>query len=243
MRAPVYGMGLHRNVPNVPNMPKDIEMIEKISGQVQNRPAHNQKPAQQVDLRTDTTAWEALVWAYRAECVRAVGGDSGPGRWISPSYSVFLAGETSGGGRGAINGHLDCHIDALVIDGLVKATLGGEALHQVMKAAGDGMLPKWQLEFEPLRCGPVLRQRKGIWRPHVVYKAHSRMPDYCPLEWTGVPREQRVKAQQQQMEVWFAFVTLLRDLMRKSDAGVIRLEKWRITGLGVDVEPWANNEA
>ena len=70
--------------------------------------------------KREITAWEALVWAYANENVRAAGGVD-PGR---RNYTTALAmqrwGET--GVKASLDGWWSCHADAVMIDARVPNT-------------------------------------------------------------------------------------------------------------------------
>ncbi len=187
------------------------------------------------DLRRDITAWKALVWAYRSECVRAVGEEE-LAEVGAITRSSILMHSSSGRHRGTINGRLDCHIDAIAIHSHLLMLLDAETALQVMKAAEAGEPPAWHLTLPRKRLVPGLNRKTPYGVIHHLIDGRTRRASYCPLREVGLDEEERVRLQQAQMTVWLDFVHLLRRMCNV----LTSLEKWRMVGLGVEPEPWVS---
>lgn len=177
------------------------------------------------DLRSETTAWKALVWAYADQNVRAATHcGSEPAYYCSNGLAVMRMGET-GIGRGAINGMLEAHPDSWAIDNLV--------------ANWFEEWPEWRngvAVYAESRRPPPQAQRLPRFRilgPHLTAKGNpvhiyrdwgaKDHPFLCPLD---IEEGYTVKMIQRHIEFLALFEAML-DVMTG-----LKLEKWKIIGRG-----------
>ena len=187
------------------------------------------------DFRQPTTAWAALVWAYRMENVRAALMYSADQAALDGGASCLadLVDRVSSDRRGLINGRIDAHEDAVHIEGLVAAHVPATSYLQVVRAAEAGVPPVWDVPECPRRCVP--RLKKTAWGdvPEMVYPIKGRnVPYLCLIDYIGLPHEEWVRQKEAAVDAWLDMIRVL-DLITTAP-----LVKWRITGLGVARYPW-----
>lgn len=179
------------------------------------------------DLRQPITAWHALVWAYADEHVRAAGEEysyHSQAKETSSTGRLMNMGVVQG--RGAINGRLDCHEDALEIDVKLRAWLDeiNKGFYpDVAKLVERRRRVPMACELPPLRLVPKLKLNGT---PEMVYNGYGRhdMPLWCWVVKEGYDAAEIAKAQ----ELYDLFVAFL-DIMPG-----LKLSKWRIEGRGID---------
>lgn len=179
---------------------------------------------QKADLRRPITAWKALVWAYRDECVRAATNTSEAGRYAETGFAASRYSTGEAGGGGLINGLLEAHVDAHAIDQLVANWFDEWPLWRqgVAVYAEKAELPPHPDTLPRFRIvGPELNAKGNI---RVIYKSYGRKDEgyLCPLVSEGFDEREI----QRHREFHALFIGLL-DIM-----GGLKLKKWRITGPG-----------
>jgi hypothetical protein len=187
------------------------------------------------DLRQPTTAWSALVWAYRVENVRAALMYSADQAALDGGASCLagLVDRVSSDRRGLINGRIDAHEDAVRIEGLVAAHVPAASYLQVVRAAEAGVLPVWDVPERPLRCVPKMKQTPWGEVPELVYPVTGRnVPYLCLIDFTGLSNAEWMRKKEAAVDAWLDMIRVL-DLITAAP-----LVKWRITGLGVARYPW-----
>lgn len=204
------------------------------------------KGAGGVDTRRETTAWAMLVWAYRAECVRAAatGGSSYgfemAGRWSATAAACAMAEGMLMGGRSGYELH--CHADALAVHGWVEALQRAD-YWMVVQAAEAGEPPAWQVDFPPLKVEPVMRQTSAGLRPRIIYGRGGRDPLLCPVAYVGVSSDEIEAARARARERYVDFVTLCAEIKNAALSGAIPLASWRPTRIGLPWAPWNDAKA
>lgn len=174
------------------------------------------------DLRQPTTAWKALVWAYADQHVRMA--TNNEGRLAENGYSQNAYTDI-GHGSGAINGWLDAHEDALLIDVKTREwfSVGRNFYGSFAMALERRRRPAEARELPPLRAVPVRRGDGSIKEEYIRMGRHD-LPAYCLVEWEGFDAMEMDRAQM----LFDLFVALL-DIMPGW-----KLSKWRIEGTGLD---------
>lgn len=172
------------------------------------------------DLRREITAWKALVWAYRDECVAAATNTEAD-RYDYVGFAQARTDRERSGGL--IHGRLDAHADAVMIDAKARAWFGGNGmwLVTVIRAAERAEPPARVLQLVEARPAPMynrdgslavqLRKSNGKWQPV-----------YCLVDWVGEPAEvlaARRRDWQTFLDVFDAFLAAM--------AG-FPLTKWRV---------------
>lgn len=177
------------------------------------------------DLRRETTAWGALVWAYAEEHVRAATHcGTEPAFYCSNGYSLMRLAETGIGG-GAINGLLEAHPDAWAIDNLVANWFdewpewrNGVAVYAERRAAPPSIdrLPRLRV------VGPA-RTAKG--NPVHLYRDFGAKdhPYLCPLEIQEGFTDREIERHRQFLMLFEAMLDVMKGL---------RLAKWKIIARG-----------
>lgn len=187
-------------------------------------PVRNMPPVK-ADLRRETTAWRALVWAYADEHVRAA--TNFPRKdeqsYASNGLALMRLGETGIGG-GAIHGLLEAHQDAFAIDALVAAWFEEwpEWRNGVAVYAERRRLPPRPEDLPRFAIVGPERNAKG--NPREIWNANGRKdyPFLCPLEVAGWhPAEIEKHAQ---------FIVLFDELLVVMKG--LKLDKWVITSTG-----------
>ncbi|MBG1232985.1 hypothetical protein [Aestuariivirga litoralis] len=144
-------------------------------------PASLASPAsQKADLRREITPWGLLVWAYRDECVRAKSG-SQEGSFGHTDFVMARYGEGQAP-RGTINGFLEPHEDALLIDKIMADWFSGidQGYVHTARHAEKGVMPVHPDKLERARLVPVL---KPNGKPRMMYFSGAAI--CCELEATG----------------------------------------------------------
>lgn len=187
--------------------------------------------------KPEKTPWEALVWAYAEENVRAANGHH-----TVPMIASALRrlGEGPGAAfeaRGALAGYLDCHADAAAIESVVKGvTAGGREfawwelemvgdparlvsdvkrarvaaadIHAEIAAAAEArVMPPPEIAIEPPRAAPLYD--RGSPHPYVAIHPRARRPWYCPVEWAGTMPNQAARQRARHEAVYAAFLDVL----------------------------------
>lgn len=173
------------------------------------------------DFRRETTAWDALVWAYYDQSVRAATHcGSEPAHYCSNGLSMMRVGET-GIGRGTINGLLEAHPDAWAIDNLVGNWFDEwpEWRNGVAIYAESRRPPPAPEQLPRLRIVGPLMTTKG--NPVHLYRDWGAKdhPFLCPLE----IEEGCTEAQVQRHIQFLALFEAMLDVMKG-----LKLDKWKI---------------
>lgn len=179
------------------------------------------------DLRQPITAWKALVWAYADEHVRAAGEEynyHAQPKETSSTGRLMNMGVVQG--RGAINGRLDCHEDALEIDATMRKWfegIDGAFYPALAKAVERRTRVARACELKPLHPVPVRRANGSIKEEYTRMGRHDA-PSYCLVEWEGHTSEEMLQAQQL-YDLFIAFLDIMPGL---------NLSKWLISERGID---------
>lgn len=179
------------------------------------------------DLRQPITAWKALVWAYADEHVRAAGEEynyHSVAKETSSTGRLMNMGVVQG--RGAINGRLDCHLDALIIDIKLREWLDDVDpgyYPGLAKAVERRRRVPMACELTPLHAVPVRRVNGMIKEEYKRMGRHDRA-SYCLVEWEGYSAEE-LSAAQQLYDLFIAFLDVMPSF---------ELEKWHIKDRGID---------
>jgi hypothetical protein len=176
--------------------------------------------------KREITAWDALVWAYANENVRAAGGIEPARRDYSTALAMQRWGET--GVKASLDGWWSCHIDAVVIDARVKRLTDGRQYTLIARAAEARVpiSPIPQLE-ETLPHPELVNTGRGKG-PKVINHPTGRRPWYCPLVWEGPTPEERARAERLQASLHGVFLAVLDALI-----GIDGLERWSIKSRGL----------
>ncbi|MGF7161272.1 hypothetical protein FHS85_002907 [Rhodoligotrophos appendicifer] len=185
------------------------------------------------DLRRETDAWSLLVWAYKAECVRAgVGGDDGAMLGYSTS-SVWSAAKLNSQGdhrSATINGWLPVHEDALSVHAWVKGLPRAE-FWLIVNAAEQGEMPSRVVDLPPLQCRPIMRQTSAGLKPKMLRHPRTHQGYACLVEFVGYSVEQIAEEQGRVDARFESFCDVLLSLYQHFGEGEA-LTKWRVS------QPW-----
>jgi hypothetical protein len=179
------------------------------------------------DLRQPITAWHAIVWAYADEHVRAAGEEynyHSEAKATSSTGRLMNMGIVQG--RGAINGRLDCHEDALEIDAFLRVWLDDvdrSYYPGLVNAIENRRRVPMARELVPLHAVPVRRPNGAIKEEYTRLGSHAA-PSYCLVEWEGYTIEE-LAAAQELYDLFIAFLDIMPGL---------KLSKWRIAERGLD---------
>jgi hypothetical protein len=184
------------------------------------------------DLRAEITAWKALVWAYKLECVRAaIAGGEGPAGFRLPGYASAVLVE--GSASWSINARLNAHEDAFAIAAALMEQVPVESRVCVEQAAEAGVLPAWGVEPQPLRVVPMMKETAWGPKPVMLYPMKGRKEPYlCQIEYQGFSAKEIMRMKERAVDVWLDLVHLLDTIMR------LPLVKWKVLELGVARYPW-----
>lgn len=202
-------------------------------------------PIARGDARTATSLWALLVWAYRRELVRYAYGSHHDREAIldhksttatavvcrSLEYGAIISGPT------AVAAPMRVHPDAEWLHGLVM-TLDRDEYWQTVKAAENEVPPDWNPYVPKARVKPWL---KPNGRPRMMVD-HNRNVIACRMILEGVPAEEREAiriAARRRYAAWWRVLSAMRDKLLEEDA----LTRWRVTGIGLEPEPWLANVA
>jgi hypothetical protein len=178
------------------------------------------------DLRRPITAWRALVWAYRDECVRAASNVEADRYARTDAASVPMTRERVSGGL--INGFLAAHEDALLIDAKLIEWFDNDSrrLIRTIRAAERAKPPPGEIVVPLARPYPMynrdgsiateLKKSNGKWQPYL-----------CILDWQGEPAHVVAKRLAEYAEFHALFLAFL-DAMTG-----FRLSLWRVEGRGL----------
>lgn len=174
------------------------------------------------DLRQPITAWKALVWAYADQHVRMA--TNNEGRLAENGFSQMGYSDV-GHGSGAINGWLDAHEDALLIDVKTRAwfSVGKNFYGSFAMAVERRRRPAQACELPPLHAVPVRRVNGTIKEEYIRMGRHDT-PAYCLVDWEGCDAAE-LAAAQMLYDLFVAFLDIMPQL---------KLSKWRIEGTGLD---------
>jgi hypothetical protein len=189
-------------------------------------PKHNHQ-LPKADFRSETTAFQLLIWTYADERVRAASEE-----WDGDTFGPFISRSTPlgrlvdgvmGSGRGTINGQLYAHEDALQVDALVAAWCEhrSDEHHYLAWHFEKRMAPPHPSTLEPERKVPRLRPNG---KPHMLYD-HNRHPIGVVHDLVGHSPKQIAFADR----MIRLFDGLLDLLMREN------LKKWRVLERGLTV--------
>ncbi|MGE4337993.1 MAG: hypothetical protein AB7E55_18725 [Pigmentiphaga sp.] len=206
----------------------------RVSDRLSQDPRNPRKLAAKADLRRETDAWSLLVWAYRTECVRCVGGlddERQLGYATSSVWSIDLLRGQDEHRRTTINGWLAVHEDALAVHGWVRR-LAREDYWLVVEHAEKGELPSRIVKLPPLCIRPVMRMTSAGEKPKVVYDVVSKRASFCPLEYSGYTACE-IEASYAQADARVDRLgELLQAMADECADGTVDLCKWRV------VAPW-----
>jgi hypothetical protein len=173
------------------------------------------------------SAWDALVWAYAHENVRAAGG------FLSLKNDYFQGSGWDSSiehHTATVRGYLQAHEDAVSIDAFVKVNSGPHHVYMAIYKAAERRAPvPAKLDLPTQKCVPVMVKRNGELVPKLIYPAKGRKePILCCLDIVGVPQDEIDKAQLRQAAIHTIFLSLL-DVMEYR----LPLTKWAIAGRGL----------
>lgn len=178
--------------------------------------------------RRPITAWDALVWAYAHENVRAQGGvEPGMAKDYSTAHAMQRWSET--GIKATVDGWWSCHPDAAMIDARVMRLVVDRWQYTRIARAAERRTPIGPVPVLPetLPLPEIVNTGRGN-APKVVNHPVSRRPWYCPVWWDGPSPEERARAERLQASLHRVFVGVLDALI-----GMRGLEKWSIKSRGL----------
>jgi hypothetical protein len=208
--------------------------------------------------RVDTTVRELVEWTYAVQCADR-GGDLGAGGYAGISQTGIvmeigalgcLVDRSAGGAH--LYGSTQCADDALTVHGLVECLPARYRL-ALLHNGRSRSIPDWSPHIEPLCVVPV-PGRKGAAKG--IYSQSGNLIaceiTYCgdiPDRWTAhearwhwpdMPHLRCVEdvidhARRVYSEWYLALCELASSL------GGLRLDAWRVAGVGARAEPWLNN--
>jgi hypothetical protein len=213
-------------LPILPTLPKrkkknvetnSCEIAKKSAGKIINRASS--LSSQKADLRHETTAWRLVQWAYADEHIRAANVDDGQYAVIRQESTLLgrLIDGVIGSGRGTINGKLNAHVDAFVVDGIVWQALRGRRgdIHHYNRLAQsfERRLPIYQeIVIEPLR---FVQKRDERGRPEMLYPLRGRHePIACILTVEGHSPEDAARMRADHWICWASFCDALQLLCK-----------------------------
>lgn len=182
--------------------------------------------------KTPITMWALLIWAYKRQMVRY---EVDRALALEPAAdgSRGLPGVAFWGERGCINGagttaHPDAHrVHAHVL------RLPPARRDLVIKTAEQGLPPEWDPSIPPLRVIPMRKAGgaiKRIWN-------RSGNDVGCWITFEGVAEDEARMIRGAARDIytcwWWALFASYRDAWIED-----RLERWKISGIGVEREPW-----
>lgn len=194
--------------------------------------------------KTAITLWALLVWAYRRQMVhyerdRAIALRGAARRPGSLARGFLRPGQASvWAERGCINAAgTTAHTDAHIAHAHVWA-LGDTYRDILIKTAAASQPPVWNPEVPPLTVRPVLKP--GTNQPRLIRDPRSHRPVACEIVIEGYSPEEADAIRAEAREVYLGWWELLAELhhrMRNED----RFERWKISAIGVEREPWATS--
>lgn len=190
-------------------------------------PKDHRRDRTKADLRREITAWKALVWAYRDECVRVASNKHQGPALRSNGRRLALAGEDWAMGDEPLGGFLEAHEDAVTIDAWLFKTACGKDfnLYAAIAVAAENNRPvPPEVFIPPRRVAPVLRDNG---RPEIRYTTSGRrIAEYCLIRLVGPTEEERASIERHQASLHGFFLAVLDALQD------ISLSKWVIVGRG-----------
>lgn len=184
---------------------------------------HNQLP--KADMRRETTAFRLLVWTYADERVRAMADGAEYGDGLSYGSTVLgrLIDGVEGSGRGTINGLIEIHEDALMVDSLVWAWYDHRPDYRAYLATHleRRVPPPHPSTLEPQRRVPRL---KPNGKPHILYD-NNRHAIGVLEDVVGYDAKQMAYA-----DLHYRLFVGLLDVLKSQ-----QLTKWKVTGRGLTV--------
>lgn len=176
--------------------------------------------------KREITAWDALVWAYASENVRASGGIEPARRDYSTALAMQRWGET--GVKASLDGWWSCHADAVMIDVRVGRLVSGWQYTRIARAAEKRVPVSPIPQLEDTLPHPEMHNTGRGNAPKVVRHPVSRREWFCPVVWEGPTPEERARAERLQASLHGVFLAVLDALI-----GIDGLEKWSIKSRGL----------
>lgn len=178
------------------------------------------------------TAWDALVWAFRTEHARAIGGAFVARKHRGPGIAQQqweLAGT-----KATIDGLWQGHEDAVAIDGLVKSVIdlyvrrgAGEVYVRIAQGAERAVPIAAKVILPDRRPVPVLVNTGRGLGPKVEITPAGRRPWFCPVDWEGPTEEERQAIERAHAVIHEVFLAVLDALQG------LALARWTVTGRGL----------
>ena len=195
--------------------------------------------------RQDISAWGLCKWAYNRECVRYLTNNDRDWRVSQPGVTatalvmraMLLGGHiTSSGGTPGTTTVPD---DAVALHVWLSGSVIGPDAWRVMHAAERGTPPVWCPDLPDLVCEPVMDETFSRPRPKQYYRdrAHSR-PYLCPVCYRGLTDDEKASKVNQARLEYRRFVEVLSLIMSDHATGGLKLDKYRVTKIGVTPRPW-----
>ncbi|MBS3929034.1 MAG: hypothetical protein KGZ65_12800 [Sphingomonadales bacterium] len=173
------------------------------------------------DLRRETTAWAALVWAYRDEKAH-MATNAEQGGLLGPGLASVDLGDGRGGGL--INARLDAHEDAVTMDAMAIEWFGWPGRDRLVKFAARAVRPPAEIAVERLRVLPLYDDRG---RMVLVYPERGRREAIaCVLDYIGEWPEKAARREREWRDWHVLAVAFLDALGRR------RFVRWKIIGRG-----------
>lgn len=180
------------------------------------------------DIRRPISAWAALVWAYHDELVQAASNVGAAWYADTGLAQTRLGAERVAGGL--INGVLEAHEDAVMIDAKLKAFLAGygDGLALVIAAAERRLSVAPQIRVDRIRA-VAKRDRNGevIVKRLRPYRGARVEAEYCEIEYLGVEFA-KAEAREQRYREFYALFLAFLDAMPG-----FPLCMWKVEGRGL----------
>lgn len=191
------------------------------------------------DNRAGITMWGLMVWAYKRELVRActerVAPDFAPGGSNTSAVCRVLSTGIVGSGPVARITKVPVAADAEWVHGLVK-TLDRDEYWLMVKSAEADAAPEWNPHIVPARVIPIL---KANGKPRMIVCPIEKRPVACRIRIEGTTEDEaqaiRVAAREK-YAAWYKLLWALREKIYEEDA----LNRWRVTGIGAEAQPWVS---
>lgn len=191
------------------------------------------------DPRQSTTMRELLVWAYKRQMVRICEGtiyddhDIGVGGSNTSAVCRVLATGIVGSGPVARITRVPVHADAEWVHGLVRS-LDRDEFWLVVRAAEADDVPDWNPDIAPLRVVPIL---KANGKPRMIVCPIEKRAVACRIDVRGVPADEAEAiraAAKDRYAHWYRLLWAIREKINEEDT----LSRWKVTGIGAELEPW-----
>lgn len=187
---------------------------------------------------TAISMWDLAVWTYQKQKAHKDHGDVGhAARGRSQLAVVAQACQSGGffGGSGFVRTHTDD--DALTVHDMVLRMTGNERA-LIVRTAAIAQQPDWSPHIPAFRVVPV-PGRKGANKG--IYDRHGNLIG-CEVTYEGYAPARAALAVEHARETyaaWWRALWVLRDALTAAS----ELQRWSITGVGAEREPWAQSRA